>query len=64
MKRVWSLLDPFTGIRAYFIGIMFVVAGTQFVSDKNLAALFAVTGMVLIVARPFFELGSKDTSEQ
>jgi len=59
MKKLLGLINPFIGNRAYVIGSLLVLLGAQFASNKFLAVLYVIAGMLIMVARPFIELQPK-----
>lgn len=61
MQKLFRLLNPYVGNRAYVIGPLMIMWGAQFSSEKITAIAFIVSGLVLMVTRPFAELGEKQT---
>lgn len=59
MLDLLRLFSPYVGNRAYVIGPLMIVLGAQFASEKITALAFVCSGLVLIVTRPFAELGEK-----
>lgn len=59
VKKLLGLINPFIGNRAYVIGPLLVLLGTQFANNKFLAVLYVIAGMLIMVARPFIELQQK-----
>ncbi|MGU3232528.1 hypothetical protein [Vibrio cholerae] len=64
MQKLFRLLNPYVGNRAYVIGPLMIIWGTQFASEKITAIAFLVSGLVLMVTRPLTELGEKQKNSE
>ncbi|WP_155413402.1 hypothetical protein [Vibrio crassostreae] len=62
MLNLLRLLNPYIGYRAYVIGPLIVLLGTQFSSEKIITIAFVASGMLLMVTRPFADLGENKTN--
>lgn len=62
MLNLLKLLNPYIGYSAYVISPLMVLFGTQIASEKAVAVAFIVSGMLLMVTRPFAELGNNQTN--
>jgi len=62
MPKLLKLLNPYVGNRAYVIGPLMIIWGAQFASERITAIAFVVSGLAIMVARPFVELGKKQTN--
>ncbi|PMN40116.1 hypothetical protein BCT32_10350 [Vibrio sp. 10N.261.45.E11] len=55
--NILNKFNPYIGHRAYVIGPLMIMYGTQLASVKLLAMTFTVCGLLLMISRPFAELG-------
>lgn len=64
MANIFRILNPYMGNRAYIIGPLLVLCGAQFATEKSVAVAFVVSGILLVVTRPFVVFGKDKSANQ